>query len=586
MHRNRSVNFPPLKKRSDVMNGYQIVHETWLTRFVSSYGDKALQVISSEIYGSGIFKLALLSCATLSLLSIAWSLQYKQFSKKGPFFFLAFTLLYPANGRPIGYITVNALGQAISGIFENAVNRIVSNAETISESSNIPPGMVLEMVTAAATSKIENPETRALIYGFVVNCLPNALTNSGEKASFDDLFDFESTFKTDSATGGQILSFKERKLDERALQNDNAYASFREGKNCFQGLSDMRTSLAHELGEKPNNITDRVIGGSREKGEEVTTEKWFKNWERASSPFKNLAMNLKMAHAASYEKSKLIAEHGWDFNDLSGNWWQGTQTDASLREMVIGMDSISAEAGYRLSDVKNLVSNVTGSRWSFTLGASIKDLKERIELVPYYVATIQLLLKILCPIFLLTLLFQTLRFFFMWSGAWIASLLFPAIISASRAIHNSIILSKLGIEKLTSTSGNNALAYGVDISQAKELLSDFVPLAYAMIEQELKVIEVLSGAILLGSWIAGGGANGFVSWISNSVQGTLTSGAVGKAASAVGGMPVARNLAIGAAVGGPVLAAGSAAFAVVNHLRQNPEIPKHFNQMFTKRGES
>ncbi len=568
------------------MNGYKIVHETWLTRFVASYGDKALQVISNEIYGSGIFKLSLLSCATLSLLSIAWSLQFKQFSKKGLFFFIAFTLLYPANGRPIGYITVNAFGQAVSGIFESAINRIVSNAGTVSESSNLPPGMVLEMVTNAATTKIENPETRALIYGFVVNCLPNALTKSGDRASFDDLFDFESTFKTDGSTGEKILSFKERRLDERALQNDSAYANFREGKNCFQGLSDMRTSLAHELGDKPNNLTDRVIGGSRERSEEVTTEKWFRNWEKSSSPFQNLAMNLKMAHAASYEKSKIISEHGWDLNDLSGSWWQGTQTDASLREMVIGIDSFSAEAGYRLSDAKNLVSNLTDSRWSFTLGAAIKDLKERIELVPYYVATIQLLLKILCPIFLLTLLFQTLRFFFMWSGAWIASLLFPAIISASRAIHNSIILSKLGIESLTSTNGNNALAHGVDISQAKELLSDFVPLAYAMVEQELKVIQVLSGAILLGSWVAGGGANGFVSWISNSIQGTLTSSATGKIATAVGGTPVGRNLAVGAAVGGPVLAAGSAAFAVVNQLRQNPEVPKHFSQMFTKRNES
>ena len=76
------------------MAGYQIVHETWLTRFVSAYGDKALDVITHEIYGSGIFKVALLSCATLSILSIAWALQHKQLSKKGLFFFFSFTLLY------------------------------------------------------------------------------------------------------------------------------------------------------------------------------------------------------------------------------------------------------------------------------------------------------------------------------------------------------------------------------------------------------------------------------------------------------------------------------------------------------------
>ncbi len=562
------------------MNDYKIVHETWITKTVSSYGDQALKVITNEVYASGIFKLLLLSCATFSILSIAWSLQYKQFSKKSLFFFLAFLLLTPSDGRPIGYVAVNALGQTISGVFESAVTKVVSNSDLVSESDNLPPGMVLEMVTAAATSKIESPETRALIYGFVVNCLPNALTDTGEQASFDDIFNFETTFKEDGATGLKVLTFKERKLNVTALKNDDAYDNFKSGKNCYQGLSDMRQALAAEMSGKPNHLIERIVGGSRERSEVVTTEQWFKNWQNSSSRFNDVAMNLKLAHAASYEKSKLISEQGFNFDDLTGNWWQ-RNSDASLREMMIGIDSYSTGLGFRLSDLKNIIPNSTDTRWSFSLGASIKDLKERIEMVPYYIATIQLLLKILCPLFLLTLLFQTMRFFFIWSGAWIASLLFPSIISASRSIHNSIILSKLGIEKLAATKGNNALAYGVDLSQAKALLDDFVPLAYSMVEQELKIIQALSGVILLGSWIAGGGANGFVSWMSNSVQGTLTSAATSKVASAAASVPGLRNLAVGAAVGGPVIAAGSAAFAVVNHMRQNST-----TQMFPKKKES
>lgn len=562
------------------MPDYKIVHETWITKTVSSYGDQALKVITNEVYASGIFKLLLLSCATFSILSIAWSLQYKQFSKKSLFFFLAFLLLTPSDGRPIGYVAVNALGQTISGVFESAVTKVISNSDLVSKSDNLPPGMVLEMVTAAATSKIESAETRALIYGFVVNCLPNALTDNGEQASFDDIFNFETTFKEDGATGLKVLTFNERKLNITALKNDDAYNNFKSGKNCYQGLSDMRQALAAEMSEKPNHLIERIVGGSRERSEVVTTEQWFKNWQNSSSRFNDVAMNLKLAHAASYEKSKLISEQGFNFDDLTGNWWQ-RNSDASLREMMIGIDSYSTGLGFRLSDFKNIIPNSTDTRWSFSLGASIKDLKERIEMVPYYIATIQLLLKILCPLFLLTLLFQTMRFFFIWSGAWIASLLFPSIISASRSIHNSIILSKLGIEKLAATKGNNALAYGVDLTQAKALLDDFVPLAYSMVEQELKIIQALSGVILLGSWIAGGGANGFVSWMSNSVQGTLTSAATSKVASAAASVPGLRNLAVGAAVGGPVIAAGSAAFAVVNHMRQHST-----TQMFPKKKES
>lgn len=566
------------------MSGYKIVHETWLTKFVASYGDTALKIISETLYQSGVFKLALLTCSTFSILSIAWSLQAKQFSRRGFFFFFAFSLLYPSQGKPAGFIVVNALGRAVSGTFESAINKIVVNSGSQSE-SNLPPGLVLEMVTAAATSTIQKPQTQALVYGFIVNCLPNALTISGDKASFDDIFNFEPIYTVDDTTSVSSVTFHEKRLNVAALKNDDAYSNFDPGKNCFQGLTNMREALVNDLNDQPTFLTERVIGGSRETGEEITSEAWFKKWEQSSSRFKNLAMNLKLAHAASYEKSKLISEQGFNFDDLTGNWWQ-RNSDASLREMLIGIGSYSTGLGFRLSDLKNIIPNATDTRWSFSLGASIKDLKERIELVPYYTATIQLLLKILCPIFLLTLLFQTTRFFFIWSGAWIASLLLPAIISASRAIHNSIILSKLGIANLLSSSGHSALAYGVDLSQAKELLSDFVPLAYSMVELELKIIQALSGAILLGSWLAGGGANGFVSWISSSIQGTMTSAATSKAASAVGSMPVLRNLAVGAAIGGPAIAAGSAAFALVNNMRKGSDSSASFNQMFPKRQDS
>lgn len=569
------------------MSPYKIVNETWLTRFVAEYGDMALKTISGEIYGSGLFKVSLLFCAIISLSSIAWGIQARQFSRKGIFFFLAFTLLYPHGGKPIGYIATNAVGRVLTGVFEKAVNKIVANTGNVASSNNLPPGAVMEMVVAAATAKVDKTETRALIQGFVVSCLPNAMRRDGTPAIFDDLFNFKSKFNQDEATGETVFSFEDNILDEKALANDNSYQKFRPGKSCLVGLKDMRMALATDLGQIPCVLTSRVISGSRESGGEVTDEAWFKRWKASNSKFKDISMNLRLAHAAAYEKSKLASEHGWDLNDPSGNWWKGTNTDVSLREMMIGLDNYTAEFGYRASDIKNLASNMSGNRWAFSLGASMKDLKERIELVPYYTATIQLLLKILCPIFLVTLLFQSFRFFFIWAGAWIASLLFPAVVSASRAIHNSIILSKLGIEQMLERhEGHNSLAYGVDLSQAKSLLGDFVPLAYAMVEQEIKIIAVLSGAIIAGSWIAGGGANGFVSWFSNSIQGTLTSQATSVAGKAIANRPLVRNAMIGGMVGGPVAASGSTAFTLVNNLRKSTDIPKFVGNMFSKRSST
>ncbi len=442
------------------------------------------------------------------------------------------------------------------------------------------------MITAAASSKIENEVTRSLVYGFVVNCLPNALTQQGEKASFDDLFDFETTYKTDEATGQARASFFERKLDSRALSNDNSYSAFRAGRHCQQGLNDMREALVADLNRKPLVLTDRVVEGKKGlTGKEVTTQPWFENWQKGESKLKDLAMNLRIAHAAAYEQSNIIRDHqkkgAWLSEDAG---FAATSTDASLRELLIGMDDTTL-IGYRLSDAKNSISNWMGNRWALSLGASIKDLKERIELVPYHIAAIQLFLKIICPLFLLTLLFQTFRFFLIWSGAWFAALLMPAIISSTRAIHNSILLSKLGIENfLDRASGSKALAYGVDLSTAKNLVTDFVPMAYALIEQELNLIKVLSGVLLVGSWLAGGGANGFVSWLSNSIQGTLTSGGVssavrlsGKAASSIGS-------SFRKAAGGSIGASNSAISSIMQSIR-NPKdgFETSFSRMFKRR---
>lgn len=565
---------------------YSIVHESWLTKFVSNFGDSALIKISGAIYTSGMFKVAVLLSATLALVSLAWGIHNRQFSKKTLYFFMAFAFLTSSNGKPFGYIIVNTVSQTVAVILEKSVNSLVSNDAKHSGRNNLPPGAVLEMITSAVSSKIENPATRSLIYGFVMNCLPNALTNDGEKATFDDLFDFETQYKTEFSTGQTKPSFFDRKLDRRALANDNAYSSFRPGRNCEQGLSDMREALTADLNKQSLILTDRVVEGKKgHTGNELTTEPWFKNWEKSESQLKNLAMNLRIAHAAAYEQSEIVKDAGRDFWNMSGERWQGTMTDLSLRELMIGTGSETAQLGYIFSDFKNALSNSMRNRWAFTLGASIKDLKERIELVPYHVAAIQLFLKIVCPLFLLTLLFQTFRFFFIWSGAWFAALLMPSIISSTRAIHNSILLSKLGIENfLDRASGNKALAYGVDLSIAKNLTEDFIPLAYSMIEQELNLIKLLSGVLLIGSWLAGGGANGFVSWLSNSVQGLLTSRGLAGAAS-LAGKTVSRVGAVAKkGSGGAITVSNSAMQSIMQSIR-NPKdgFETSFSRMFRRR---
>jgi hypothetical protein len=137
---------------------------------------------------------------------------------------------------------------------------------------------------------------------------------------------------------------------------------------------------------------------------------------------------------------------------------------------------------------------------------------------------------------------------------------------------------------MASKSGPNALAYGVDLGIAKNLLNDFVPLAYSMIEQEMMVIQVISGTLVAGAWIAGGGANGFVSWLSNSIQGTLTGSAIQSGIQTGGRLVSGAVSKMGKMVGGPANVSGSAAHTILNSLR-NPskQSEASFNKMFVRK---
>ncbi len=504
---------------------HKIVDETLLIRFASNLGDSALVSITQSIYSSGFFQLVLLSFFTFSIMSLGWGIHRKEISKRAIYAALAFLLAYPSQGKPLAYRIVNALSNSTAFVLQKGIAKFTSNSEDPLARNNLPTGLAVEMLVASAGAKLKSDQARALLYGFTLNCLPNALKKDGERANFDDIFNFKTVYTRDYVSGKTILSFQEVVLDEQALRNDNSFSNVKSNHNCFDGIAMLRFAMMEDLKDDPTYLANRNLDGTEE--EQGSMEKWVKNWQEKSPKFANLAMNLALAQAAEYEKSRIIRDQGAKGSWLSENSsFAGAGTDKSLRELLIAGDNTTL-FGYRFSDAKSWLSNWMENRWSFSLGASIKDLKERLELLPYQLAALKLLLKILCPLAMLTLFFGTFKFLFAWSGAWAVAALTPAIINASRSINNSMLLSKLGIQDLASSEGIKALAYGVDLGASKQLLTDFTPLAYAMIEQEMNIIRYLGGAMIVGSWLAGGGANGFVSWLSNSVQGFLTSSAMG-----------------------------------------------------------
>ena len=495
----------------------EVVKETAITTFSHEIGMKYLTILYAEIYNSGTFQLLMLLALVGTLVMVGIALHNRKFPEKIIMFAVALAFTTPYNGTPAGFVVVDSLSAAIAAVMESATAKFVANSANTDEATNMHPNLVMEAIAAASSTQVESKDTRNKFIKFMGKCGSQALRENGQKAEFNDFFDFRVTYQV--GLGGLQMTFEDRILDQRSLANNDAISESSGSVNCLDALTDLRKSMIDDLEGEPLSLRESVIYGMSGNNEEnmKTTARWFENWKSQRSPFLDIARNLRVAMAAEYEKSKMIG----DASFWQNNYYESTRMDASLRELMLGIDSQAMELGFASSNIGELPARLTGSRWAASLGAAIKDLKEKIELAPYYLVGVKNTLRILAVFAILMLFTSKAYFFWLWAAAWFTSCIIPSAITAHRAINNSIILSKLGIQDIVNSqsAGNKALAYGVDISQAKLLLDEYIPLAYGLINQELAVIGFLSTTILAGSFIAGMMGNGAVGWMASSVKG-------------------------------------------------------------------
>jgi hypothetical protein len=191
-----------------------------------------------------------------------------------------------------------------------------------------------------------------------------------------------------------------------------------------------------------------------------------------------------------------------------------------MLEMQLSLDNSATNMGMAVSNIKEMPSRLMGNRWAFTVGAEMKDLKEKIEMVPYYTVTIKTILMLVCPFFMFTVIFATFRWVALWIGSWLAVSFFPVVVNAMRAVHNSTMMSKLGLQDLVAANSSaKHLTDIVNVDLVKSVIDDYIPLAYSMLTLEMTIISILSGLIMYGSWMAGMAGNGFVGWLGSSISG-------------------------------------------------------------------
>ncbi len=481
-----------------------VVDETIISGFVKDFGDKIQQSVFMELYSSPFGKVLLCICAFVAIFSIGLAIHSKKVPRKSIWFLFAVIIAFPVNGVPLGYRAVNGVGVFVASLFESSVLKAVGNSSSPSgANSNTPPGQVMELVAAAATSKVTDQNVRNNLVMFIKRCLSAGLRNDNSPMQFDDIFNFRTEY--DHGFDGVVTPvFIDSVINKASLRNTN----FDSKIDCANQLDRVRYLFREHLNKKSLNLVNRKIagGGFNGKVDPGIFRTWDDHWKIQNPKMYSFVLNLQTAAAAEREKSNV--DYPWTMS--AGAGYIIPSVDAS----VAMLDSLTAEMSYG----KNTFAERYGSAWfenrgHWEFGELCAELRTKIEMLPFDIAAIQLLLKALAPIAFLSLLFGTARFALAWSVGWVVTCFYPSIATMLRSVTNSFLASLLNLNNIIDgdvpglTKSYASLAYGVDLDLAKSMMVDFAPQANSMMTLELKILGALAALAIAGGLWAGSYAN-------------------------------------------------------------------------------
>lgn len=502
-----------------------MVQETLIHKLMDAIGVDFFNALLDSIYGSGLFKSLIYLSAVAAVMFFGYAIHTSRRDNKPVMLVLALAAIYPVNGEPAGMAFAGLIGRLMASVVDEAALKALSSHGTPGESNNLPPGSVMGIISSAATAKLTDTDARIHLTNFVSKCLRGTLNTDGNPATFNDIFRFRTRYSYDQDSDRWVTEFIDKRLNKKSLANNTAYSSVIPGKNCEDGLKMARIALVNNIKGQSLDVMPRIVQG---RDDPVTDEQWFENWKRQQTRLHDLAINTSVALAGDYERSKIIEKMTSD--PLSG-YYTSTQLNSSLRETMLALDSPAVSSGFQASNMSEMPSRILGNRWAFSTGAQIKDLKDKLELLPYHIGAVRNLLRFISIFAIMTLFFLSgARWYCTWFGSWAGIHILPSAVNYIRATHNTTILSQLGIQDFldsNATYNYKNLAYGVDINLARGLIDDFMPMAFSLVSAEIKSISDLSYMILGGSLLVGYVGNGFVNWVSNSVMGMAVSQGAG-----------------------------------------------------------
>lgn len=380
----------------------------------------------------------------------------------------------------------------------------------------LPPSYIPAKIDQALSASITDKAVNNMVKESATNCLPVGVNNSGGTISARDIFEVE---MIDSQTV-KFKNFDSSLLKTRKLNWYNPATRLVETVNCFDFVTATHFAIRKNIQAQIKPDPDSSFSGSEEVSKVINKINDSTKNSKLRNNVDKVALNI--AHLNSV-KNSIYAKNN-------------PKANISYFDDFISAENSDAFRGHSLAGAFLTVSSSWANvKRSFNVDGmgdavgKMRDLNERSNKMPYYIATIKSMIMIIFPFVLLAGFLNYPKALFIWAMAWVGACITPHLLFISRMISNINQTSVLRfLEPITQGEySSNYLIQQMALSSMRKVLDDTAISLSASLDVEYYIVGIVMTALPALGFLAGGkvsnGALGRVGgWIGQAITGAAT----------------------------------------------------------------
>ena len=476
--------------------------ETALSKIVNTLGDSALTVFTHFIYSSPLTNLFIMVTGFIGIVHFAFSVRDGVIPKRFLFFLLAWCFCFPVHNKPVGFTIVDTFSRAIAITMEKASNTFFKIIET-QNNQRMPPWYLAQVFLKSSVVKVTDPNIQSAIHALAEDCIPEPGTGLknlvGEELSILDLF-----LPLKATSKGGVSTFQPRfGAEVQTALTERLTTVQQKGKalNCWDLIQQVHQETRRNISDT-QKIMETPYGNEHKTLSEFL-DKYEKRPENSfiTTVIEPVILNIAEANAKRAELLGYDEASSFGSADMNHVARESGLLSHGLYVLYTEFDALARQLNVEKGD---------------SIAKNAADLADRLLSLPYYIACMQLILKIIAPLVFLTLLFGTTRIFSTWSVMWLMTLLFPVVTNFCGSFLNLMIVIRGKLHLIAQGQSildglHNNLMANINYDAIDKITLDFNRLIDVFLNLEVGLVYLMSSLFLAGAWFGDSYANSLVS---------------------------------------------------------------------------